>query len=185
MPGKFGDAEKPTSLNQLEYTTHSADARAKARQGCEFTLKWHNAIGSSEHTTKVPAELLNATHFDLTSADPGPRFQTTTAATHRDLGVRPTAAARAGARVPIGVSEVSRDFKHPLNTRQYDIISNAPRSVTEEDRADVDRKHPAGGNANPRGRKQLPSIDPRLRGPSGTRQSFDLITGVERESWRW
>ena len=66
-----------------------------------------------------------------------------------------------------------------------DIISNAPRSVTEEDRADVDRKHPAGGNANPRGRKQLPSIDPRLRGPSGTRQSFDLITGVERESWRW
>ncbi len=185
MPGKFGEAEKPTSLNQLEYTTHSADARAKARQGCEFTLKWHNAIGSSEHTTKVPAELLNATHFDLTSADPGPRFQTTTAATHRDLGVRPTAAARAGARVPIGVSEVSRDFKHPLNTRQYDIISNAPRSVTEEDRADVDRKHPAGGNANPRGRKQLPSIDPRLRGPSGTRQSFDLITGVERESWRW
>ena len=34
----------------------------------------------------MPAELLNATHFDLTSADPGPRFQTTTAATQATQG---------------------------------------------------------------------------------------------------
>ena len=42
------------------------------------------------------------------------RFQTTTAATDRDLGVRPTAACYArGARVPTGVSpEVSRDWHH-------------------------------------------------------------------------
>ena len=144
----------------------------------EFTLRFANDIGSGVTASKVPPTMLNATHFDLGTSG-APTYETSSATAHgRMQPSRPTEGA-AGGRPPVGVSEVERGFRGPMTSRDYNIVNGGER---------------LGGALNTEaartarvscGHKQHPDVDPALRGPTGARQSYDIISGLERPKYRY
>ena len=120
--------------------------------------------------------MLNATHFELGTT--APTFQTSSAAVH-DRKQPQLRTPAAGVRPGVGPSEVDRGFREPINSRDYNIVN------TGEKLGGALNTETAREARTAYGHKQHPAIPPALRGPSGTRQSFDIITGLDRPRERW
>jgi len=176
MPGADGGRFDTRS----EYQQHFAEpgAAARVRREPEFTLKFSNDIGSDTKASKVPPTMLNATHFDF-GTYAGKRFETTTYDAHGVAPVFDPKQDAAGREPPLGPSAVERGFREPISSKDYNIVTTGHRLGG---RLNTEAAHAA---RTAFGKQQFPSVDPAMRGPTGTRQAFDIITGVERPRARW
>jgi len=93
----------------------------------------------------------------------------------------------AGQKVGVGPSEVERGFRQPHNSADYNIVSNGPSlGASSGGSSDAHlRSRNAGAFERPVGRSQCPDNNPRDRGPTGARQSYDIISGLDRPRERW
>jgi hypothetical protein len=83
---------------------------------------------------------------------------------------------------------VERGFRQPHNSADCNIISNGPALGTSHRGGSTDahlRQRNAAAFEQPVGLKQHPTNAPADRGPTGSRQSYDIITGRERPRERW
>lgn len=176
MPGADGGRFSTRSEYQQNFAEPGAAARV--RREPEFTLRFSNDIGSDTKASKVPPTMLNATHFDF-GTYAGKRYQTSTQDAHGVAPVLDPTQDAAGREPPLGPSAVERGFREPISSKDYNIVTTG---------------HRLGGPLNTEaahaartafGKQQFPSVDPAMRGPTGTRQAFDIITGVERPRERW
>lgn len=133
----------------------------------------------------TPAILATMTHYELGSE----RAQYSTSSQHATLPPPPheqrVGARAAGQQPSIGPSEVEQRFMKNINSRDYNIINGGPRLLG---RNNTDARLASAADAafaKPIGRKQHPNVDPRDRGVTGMRQSFDIITGLDRPKERW
>lgn len=95
----------------------------------------------------------------------------------------------AGGTLGVGPSEVERGFRQPHNSAHYNILTNGPPlNSGAMGGANTEARRVArneGAFEKPVGRQQHPSNDPRDRGPTGGRQSYDIISGIDRPRERW
>ena len=91
----------------------------------------------------------------------------------------------AGHIAPIGPSEVEQGFRQQFNSQHYNIVNGGDRLLGELNSDQLRAERQRAAFERPVGRKQHPTVDPSDRGPSGTRQSFDIITGLPRAKERW
>jgi len=183
MPGTVGVREG-TSEQRAQYREPGRQALREA----SLTLGYGNDIGTSVSYTKTPAVLADMTHYSL--GDRPRNFQSTAmAATSNPVPTGKDRMKAAGEEAPLGPSEVERGFKQQFNSRHYNIINNGER-LHGELNADAalytktTRAHDPNG-FYPVGRKQHPTVNPADRGPTGLRQAYDIITGVDRPRERW
>jgi hypothetical protein len=90
--------------------------------------------------------------------------------------------------VGVGPSEVERGFRQPHNSADYNIISNGPALGSSLCGGNTEaqlRQRNAGAFERPVGLRQHPSNSPADRGSTGSRQSYDIISGRERPRERW
>jgi len=183
LPGTVGKREGTS-----EQRTAYRDPGAQPRNVPTLTLGFGNDISTSVSYQKTPALLADMTHYSLGS-EPR-RYETATmAATQRPVLNSKDRLKAAGEMAPLGPSEVERGFKQQLNSRHYNIINNGERLHGElnSDAAlysKTTRVHDPNG-FHPIGRSQHPCVNPRDRGPTGLRQAYDIITGVDRPKERW
>lgn len=183
MPGKDGKTEG-TSEQRHAY----ADPGRQAARESFITLGMTNDIGSCTRYHKTPAILKDMTHYSLGSV---PSAYVTTAmdasAPHPPLAQRTGNAARppAGQLPPVGPSEVEQGFRQQFTSRDFNIITGGARLHGALNTEDHLYRRAAHAHERPVGQKQHPVVDPAARGVSGLRQSFDIITGVERPRERW
>ena len=182
MPGTGGHAFSGRTEQQGAFSRPSLGKREQT----EITLGRLNDIGSRTQYARVPSTQLHETHYSL--GDQGKcAYATSTAEATRapppraDLG-RTRAAGRAP---PAGASEVEACFKQPANSADYNVISNGPRLFGDSNYDAYLSKRISGAHEAPCGRRQCPSIDVASRGPTGTRQTFDIISGADRPRERW
>jgi len=147
----------------------------------EFTLKWSNDLGTGTIASVVPATMLNATHFDFGTYD-GPLYDTSTASQFPRPGIPDSNVPKAGVATnhSLGPSAVERGFReNKYNSATCNLITNRER---------------LGGDYNTEafkaarstvGHHQQPSVDPRVRGATGRRQAYDIVTGVDRPKEQW
>ena len=175
-----------------EYQSHFGHPGVQPKQQPEFTLRWSNELGTGTTATRVPPTMLNATHFDFGKYD-GPLYDTTTASHFPRPSFPDPNAPVAGVETNHGVgpSAVERGFREPIDSRDYNIVTTRERlgGAHNNTEAFMAARVSAGRALQPGmltvGLKQEPSVDPRARGPTGRRQSYDIITGVERPAERW
>ena len=188
MPGTVGVREG-TSESRSMYRNPGPQATALTRNTPNFlTLGYGNDIGSQVAFQKTPTILANDTHYSL-GEYPRQTVSETTVATSWPVPSGNDRLKAAGEQAPLGVAEVERGFRQAFNSRHYNIISNGPRLHGELNAEAAlhlkqTKVHDPEG-FYPCGRKQHPTVDPRDRGPTGLRQSYDIITGVDRPKERW
>lgn len=91
-------------------------------------------------------------------------------------------------QVGVGPSEVARGFRQPHNSADYNIISNGPALGSSYHGGNTEahvRTRNAAAFDKPVGLRQNPVNNPRDRGPTGSRQSYDIISGLDRPRERW
>jgi len=148
-------------------------------------MGYTNDIGSCTRYQRTPAILKDMTHYTLGNV---PASYVTTAmdatASHPRHTERRKLSA-AGQVPPVGPSEVEQGFRQQFTSRDFNIITGGPRlhGALNSDAALAAKITAA--HDNPIGRKQHPNVHPSDRGPSGVRQSFDIISGAERPQGRW
>lgn len=180
MPGMDGRTEG-TSEQREQYANPGRQPAVEPI----LTLGTQNDIGSCTHYQASPAVLKDMTHYTLGNVPT--KYVTTcmdATAPHPPPADRPYRAS-AGQLPPVGPSEVEQGFRQQYSSRHINIITGGERlhGASNADAA----KHAANSAAfeRPVGRKQHPNVAPSDRGPSGHRQSYDIITGVERPKERW
>ena len=180
MPGKDGVAEGTT-----EQRRSYADPGVQPKGESFITLGHTNDIGSSTRYTKTPSILKDMTHYTLGNV---PSNYETTAMHACAPPIPPSERSKraaAGQLPPVGPSEVELGFRQSFNSRDFNIITGGPRlhGALNSD-AHLASKN-AAAHERPVGQRQHPNVHPGDRGPSGVRQSFDIITGVDRPMERW
>ena len=133
----------------------------------EFTLRILNDIGSSTTATAVPATQFNATQYELGTSTES-RFVTSSSGSAHGRKPLVTRGAAAGVVPPQGPSEVERGFFTTSNSRDYSIVSTGERLSGPRN---VEVARDARTSC---GRKQHPTVDPALRGPTGMRQAWHI-----------
>ena len=163
MPGDESLSSHAPPHVRTEQQRHFVNPGPQPRRKPEFTLRHLNDIGSSTTATAVPTSQLNATHYELGTSTEN-RFVTSSGAAH---GRKPfvTRGAAAGVVPPQGPSEVERGFFTTSNSRDYSIVSTGERLGGPRN---VEAARDARTSC---GRKQHPTVDPALRGPTGMRQA--------------
>ena len=98
-------------------------------------------------------------------------------------------AAAAGEKAVDRTSEVERGFRQPSGSAEFNIVHSGERLGADARFGGHKDSALAARNARaadvPVGRRTCPEIPPQTRGPLGTRQSYDLITGADRPPGRW
>ena len=180
MPGKDGKTQG-TSETRAQYANPGRQARPEAT----LTLGYGNDLGTSSNYQKTPAILADMTHYSLGNEKRN-MVTGTMAATlpHAPHSERPRVHP-AGQQPPFGPSEVELGFKQQFNSRHFNIVNNGPRlhGRMNTDASLYERNTLA--HDKPVGRKQHPCVDPAFRGPTGQRQAYDIITGVDRPRHMW
>uniref|UniRef100_A0A7S4FC13 Uncharacterized protein n=1 Tax=Chrysotila carterae TaxID=13221 RepID=A0A7S4FC13_CHRCT len=179
MPGGKGEF-KSTSETRRAYPAHTFQ-RIPAQQ---ITIGKQNDIGSHTSYSCVPSKDMHTTNYSLGTYT-GKRFVSTEMERRAPPNATHSAAPAAGQKAPPGPSEVDRGFRQPSNSSDYNIISNGPRLNGERNRESALDKRSANAFAVPCGRKQNPDVKPTDRGPIGSRQAYDIITGADRPKSRW
>ena len=166
MPGDESLSSHAPPHVRTEQQRHFVNPGPQPRRKPEFTLRHLNDIGSSTTATAVPTSQLNATHYELGTSTEN-RFVTSSGAAH---GRKPfvTRGAAAGVVPPQGPSEVERGFFTTSNSRDYSIVSTGERLGGPRN---VEAARDARTSC---GRKQHPTVDPALRGPTGMRQAWHI-----------
>ena len=180
MPGKDGKSEG-TSENRHAYV----DPGPAKKIDPIITLGFTNDIGSQVKYQPTAAILKDLTHFTLGNVPPAYVTTAQDAAKppppHTERDSRPPA----GQLAPVGPSEVEQGFRQQFNSRHYNIINGGPRLHGDRNADAWLHAKNSAAHDNPVGRKQHPVVDPAFRGVSGLRQSFDIITGVDRPKHMW
>ena len=180
MPGENGVREG-TSEQRAMYK----DPGVQPLREANLTLGYGNDIGTATKYHKTKAMLADETHYSL--GNEPRRYETTTmTATAPPL----PAAGRprqhpAGMQPGIGPSEVEQGFKQSLNSRHFNIITGGPRLFGEQNTDATLYERNTQAFDKPVGRKQHPCVNPRDRGVTGLRQSYDIISGIDRPKERW
>jgi hypothetical protein len=180
MPGKDG-VTQGTSEQRAAY----ADPGRQPPNERILTLGYGNAIGSSTQYQKTPAILAGMTHYSLGEVPRSYVSETMQATAKPTPFAERSKAAAAGQQAPVGPSDVEQGFRQQYNSQHFNIITGGPRLHGALNSDAVLSQRNAAAHERPVGRKQHPCVDPRDRGPSGVRQSFDIITGVARPKERW
>ena len=165
-----------------EQQSHFKPPGVQPKRQPEFTLKWSNDLGTGTKATKVPPTMLNATHFDFGTYD-GPLYDTSSASVFRRPNWEATtnlAKAGVGTNHGLGPSAVNRGFRENINSETCNLITNRERLGGEHYNTEAFK-----AARTTFGQNQQPAVDPRLRGATGRRQSYDLVTGVERPKEQW
>jgi len=174
-----GDSSHGASHLRTEQQRRFVNPGPQPLREPEFKLRYLNDIGSGTTVTAVPATMLNATHYELGTSTEN-RFVTSSSAAH---GRKPlvTRGAVAGVVPPNNASEVERSFFIPMSSHagNYSIISTGERLSGARN---VEAMREARTSC---GHKQHPSVDPAIRGPTGTRQAYDIVSGLDRPKERW
>ena len=180
MPGKDGKTEG-TSEARAKY----ADPGRQPALECVMTLGYANDIGSSTRFQKTPAILKDMTHYSLGNVPSS--FVTTAmdAAAPPPPPAERTKRLAAGQQPPVGPSEVEQGFRTKFTSRDFNIITGGTRLHGGLNAENYLAERNSKAHERPVGQKQHPNVNPADRGPSGVRQSFDIITGVERPRERW
>jgi hypothetical protein len=182
MPGKTGQVTGKASTQYQEmYQRH----KPRGREQQMVTMGQFNDIGSSATYRTVPASDLPQ---QITLGDEPRHYSTATA---EGFGKAPprswrTEGAEAAGRLAApGNSEVEKGFKVADSSNAFNIVSNGGRLMGARNPEAYERARNANAHEAPVGRRQCPSIDPACRGPTGTMQTFDILTGAERPRERW
>ena len=164
-----------------EQQSHFGPPGVQPKRKPEFTLQWSNDLGTGTVATKVPPSMLNATHFDFGTYD-GPLYDTSTASQFHPPGIPDPKVPRAGVGTNhgLGPSAVERGFRENINSETCNLITNRERLGGEHYNTEAFK-----AARTTFGQHQQPSVDPRLRGPTGRRMSYDLVTGVDRPKEQW
>ena len=180
MPGTEGVRESSTETKRS-----FAAPGPPAKVDPHITLGFSNDIGTSTRYQKAPAFLADMTHYTLGEV---PRAYVTTAMDATRAPPPPPERVHqsaAGESAPTGPSQVEQGFRQQYNSQHYNIINGGTRLHGELNADSYLAKRNAAAHERPVGRKQHPNVDPALRGVSGIRQSFDIITGEPRPRERW
>ena len=180
MPGGGGKSESTT---EHKHAYNDPGVQPAVEQ--ILTLGYSNDVGSSTRFQKTPAILKDMTHYTLGNVPPS-YVTTAMEATvpHPPPAARPHRAA-AGQQPPVGPSEVEQGFRQQCSSKDFNIITGGPRLHGALNADAYLASKNAAAHDMPVGRKQHPNVHPADRGVSGMRQSFDIITGVERSRERW
>lgn len=180
MPGKDGKTEG-TSEQRRAYVDPGRQPPVES----VLTLGLTNDIGSSTRFQRTPAILKDMTHYTLGNV---PASYVTTC---MDASAPPPPPAERSKRIaagqlpPAGPSEVEQGFRHKFTSRDFNIITGGPRLHGASNTEEFLATRNVHAHSQPVGQKQHPNVRPADRGPSGVRQSFDIITGVDRPRERW
>jgi len=202
MPGADGKREG-TSEQRAKYPNPGRQPLPNPT----LTLGYANDIGTSVTFQPTPAILADMTHYSLGDE---PRRYVTTAmsatAPHAPPASRPHIDP-AGQKAPPGPSEVEQGFKQTFTSRgsmlsapgkptapggypvsssaHFNILTNGPRLMGENNSDAMLFARNSAAHERPVGRKQHPTVNPADRGPSGMRETYDIITGADRPRERW
>ena len=180
MPGKEGKTQG-TSESRASY----ADPGRQPRPEALLTLGYGNDLGTASTYSKTPAILADMTHYSLGNAPANFQSETMVATrAHLPHGARPKVSA-AGQPPPFGPSEVELGFRQQFNSRHFNIINGGSRLHGERNSDAMLYQRNTTAHDRPVGRKQHPTVDPADRGVTGLRQSYDIITGIDRPRERW
>lgn len=180
MPGKDGKAEG-TSEQMHAYRNPGPQPLPKKY----LTLGFGNDIGTQVSSESVPANEVDKTHYSLGSV-PMRYVTATMEATSQPTPYheRPKREP-AGQLAPQGPSEVEQGFRQQYNSQHFNIITGGERLHGALNSDSALARANANAHERPVGRKQHPTVNPADRGVSGMRQSFDIISGIERPRERW
>ena len=180
LPGKDGKAEG-TSEHRHAYPHPGRQPLPKPY----LTLGYGNDIGSSVSYKTTPSKNADATHYSLGEV-PMRYVSETMEATAKPTPYHERSKREpAGGLAPSGPSEVEQGFRQQFNSQHYNIITGGERLHGALNSDAALARANANAHQRPVGRKQHPNVNPADRGPSGVRQSFDIISGIERPRERW
>ncbi|KAL1496829.1 hypothetical protein AB1Y20_014415 [Prymnesium parvum] len=180
MPGASGER----SLQSEAMAQFTAKPRPPREQPM-LTLGTTNDIGSTTRFRKTPALLAGKTHYSL-GEQPSNFVTSTMIATQPPPPLRERLGQEAaGVQPKAGPSEVEQRFVKNFNSQDYNIIHGGTRLLGDRNTEATRAQRASEAFVKPFGRKQHPNVNPADRGVSGTRQSFDIITGAERPRERW
>jgi len=180
MPGKDGRTEGTSEQRQA-----FADPGRQPAVEPILTLGTTNDIGSSVRFQKTPAILKDITHYALGSV---PTKYVTTAMDSTAPPPPPVERVSlppAGQRPPVGPSDVEQGFGSQYTSRHINVITGGPRLHGNLNAEHQLHARNSAAHERPVGRKQHPNVNPADRGVSGVRQSYDIITGMDRPRERW
>ena len=181
MPGKDGVTEG-TSENRAAY----ANPGPQPKINPSLTLGYGNDIGSCVKYVQTPSMLADMTHYSLGNLKMN--YVTTAMESTKHPPPRPPAGMRpaaAGQVPPVGPSEVEQGFRQQFNSQHFNIINGGTRLHGAMNADSMLAKRNAAAHDLPVGRKQHPNVNPADRGVSGMRQSYDIISGIDRARERW
>ena len=184
LPGEraFGGKFDTRSEQQSRF----APPGVQPKRQPEFTLKWSNDLGTGTTATVVPSSMLNATHFDFGTygAREGETlYDTSTAIQFPRHSVYPDPSvpkAGVGTNAGLGPSAVNRGFRENINSATCNLITNRERLGGEHYNTEAFK-----AARSTVGHHQQPAVDPRLRGATGRRMAYDIVTGVDRPKEQW
>ena len=171
--------QKPSAASRLQHR-HRHPLQAKLRAQSETSPFPFSSASHAPQSTLCSSLLIarrSATKIPI------PRPQDTLV--HPPPPAERIAVPSAGQLPPLGPSEVERGFRQNVNSRNYNIVSTGPRLNGKLNTEEALSLRNERAHAAPAGRAQHPEVNPLDRGPLGTRQSYDIITGCERPRERW
>ena len=178
LPGGRGFGGKFNTRS--EHQSNFGAPGVQPRQQPEFTLRCSNDLGTGSVPTVVSSTMLNSTHFEFGTYD-GPLYDTSTASKFSRPGIpNPRPKAGVGSNHDLGPAVVERGFRENTNSADYNLITNRQRLGGEHNNTEAFKSSRATI-----GHRQFPTVDPRVRGPTGGRQAYDIITGVDRPKEQW
>ena len=184
LPGERAFGGKFDTLS--EHQQHFAHPGVQPKRQPEFTLRWSNDLGTGTIASVVPPTMLNATHFDFGTygAREGETLYATSTATqfpsHSVYPDPKVPKAGVGTNAGLGPSAVNRGFRENINSETCNLITNRERLGGEHYNTEAFK-----AARSTVGHHQQPAVDPRLRGATGRRMSYDIVTGVDRPAGQW